>query len=252
MAPRRTHPPASAPSRHPTPGPQPDPRASPSAAARARSASATCDRWRRIARSAMSPLAAAIAWTIAVCSRSERSLPAGEEDGPVLEADDLGHQRPREPARGLVARDLEDPPVQRCVGVRHRHEVAALAVRAHVAEDRAQVAHVLRGRPFRRPPRRQALERGADLDDLDRLLLGDAPDPRAAMAFVLDEAVVLEADQRHADGGAPDAEPAAQVLLDEALARQQVARHDRVAQGPVSVVVDHASSSRLSTRLSTM
>src|SRR3954452_2659255 len=164
---------------------------------------------------------------------------ARQQDRAVLEAHDLRDQEAGQAAHRVVAGDLDDPPVQPRVRVRDGDEVAALALRAHLAKDRAQLAHVLRRRPPGRLARGQALERGTDLEDLDRLALGHTAHARAAVALALDEAVVLEAHERHAHRAAPHAEPARQVLLDEPLARQQVARDDRVAQSLVSVVVDH-------------
>jgi len=78
-------------------------------------------------------------------------------------------------------------------------------------------------------------------EDLSRRLgIGRAAVRMALVRLVLDEAVVLEAHERHPDRRAPEAEPAGEVLLDQALAGQQLARDDRVAQGPVSVVVDQS------------
>ena len=76
----------------------------------------------------------------------------------------------------------------------------------------------------------EALEHGARLDDLDRLLRADQPDAGAAVALVLHEAFVLEPGQRGAYRGAAHAELASHLDLDQALAGLEAAGDDRRAQ----------------------
>ena len=90
-------------------------------------------------------------------------------------------------------------------------EIVGLAQALHVREDALEVLDVRGAGPLGRQACHESLEHGARLQDLHRLALGDEPDPGAAMAFVLHQALVLESHQRrpdqraaHAQGTAPD------------------------------------------------
>ena len=141
----------------------------------------------------------------------------------------------------------------RALGVGDRHEGRRARASASISRRIApQLADVLRRRALRRLARGQCSRARREPRGPTACGVAHAAHARAAVALALDEAVVLEADERHADRAAPQAQPAGEVLLDEALAGQQVARHDRVAQGLVSVVVDHGRTDPgLSTGLST-
>ncbi len=83
-------------------------------------------------------------------------------------------------------------------------------------------------------PDREPFEHGAGLEDLDRFLVRDRPDARAAMRLAHDETLLLQADQRVPHGAARHLERRAHVGLDEARVRRELAAHDRVAEGVVA------------------
>ena len=115
--------------------------------------------------------------------------------------------------------DLENAAVKCGVLVRCAQQIAAVEQATHGGEDRLEVLDVAVLRPHRRVARGQPLEHGAGFEDLDRLALGHEPHPGAAVALVLDEALVLEPRQRGADSRAPHSERPGQLHLDEALVR---------------------------------
>ena len=162
--------------------------------------------------------------------RQRLRAPARGEDRAELEAHELGVQRRGEPDGRLVPGDLEQPTVQAGVDVGHPQEVPGLQQRPHLPQQAAKLGDVVLRRVERGAAHRQALERRARLDDLDRLALGDEADLGAAVALVGDQPVLLETHQRGADRGAAEPEGLAQLGLDQALARLQGARGDGVAQ----------------------
>ena len=133
------------------------------------------------------------------------------------------------------------------VRVRDRQQVTLLAQAAHLLDDAPQLGD----RGFvgveGGVTRRESLERGAGFEDLDRLDLGHASHPGAAVALALHEPVMLEPDERDPHGRASEPEPLAQLLFEQSLTRQQLSVYDRLAQILVTVGPDrqqHLSSVR--------
>ena len=193
----------------------------------------------RIACSAASRSPAAIASTIFSCSASDFCGAAGCEHRAELEADDLRVQ-----ARADVERDLvpEISRMRRC-STALRSDIASSSPRAlellHVLHERLQLARLrLRGAQ-RGVAGGERLERGARLEDLDRLLDGEAPHARAAVALAQREALVAEAQDRAAHRAAAEPEPLRELLLDEPLPGRQLAGDDRVVEGRVGVGLAH-------------
>jgi hypothetical protein len=179
----------------------------------------------------------------AVAGRDRRDDPAvlGErllgaarsEHGAELEADHLGVQAGADVARDGVAGDLEDAPVHDGVALGHREQLAAGPQGLHLVHERHQLARLVLGTPQCGVAGRERLERGACLEDLDRLVDGEAADARAAVALAHDEALVAEAQDRLAHGAAADAEPLRELLLDQPLAGRQLACHDGRVEGGI-------------------
>ena len=163
-----------------------------------------------------------------------RSRAARDQDRAVLVAHGLRAQAVDEPDRGPVAGELEERRVQLGVHVGRAEEVAALeqlTLRARGTPEpgAARVVDALGSLPDRK-----ALEHGARLQDLDGLLVADAPHPRPAVRLAHDEPVLLEADERRAHGAARHVERRRDVRLDEARVGRDVAADDRLAEGVVA------------------
>jgi hypothetical protein len=124
---------------------------------------------------------------------------------------------------------------RRALAFETAEQVASLPQVSHLRDDPAKLVDCVLIGVERGVSCGQALERGAGLEDLDRLALGDAPDARAAMALALDEPVVLKSDKRHAHGRPTEPELRAQVLLEQPLTGQQLSADNRVAQILVTV-----------------
>src|SRR5687767_1872946 len=127
---------------------------------------------------------------------------ARDEDRAVLVAHRLGVQALDETHGGRVAGELEQRGVQLGIHLRRAEEVAileklALTGDAAVETGGAYIVDALGGLPDG-----EALENRASLQDLDRLVVGDAPDACASMRLADDEPVLLEADERGAHGPA--------------------------------------------------
>ena len=191
-----------------------------------------------MASSAASGSRAAIASTISVCSAYERSGRPGKStvrywkrtscELSVLTAA-WPSRGPRSRGSGRAAgRSRSRPPA----GLRARAGSRISATMLAQLGDRGVVG------VQRRVTRRESLERGAGLEDLDRLDLGHASHPGAAVALALHEPVMLEPDERHPHGRASEPEPLAQVLFEQSLARQQLSAHNRLAQILVTVGPD--------------
>ena len=155
------------------------------------STAATLVRCSRIACSAAARSPAAIAATISPCSASDFGGRPGREHGAELEADDLRVQARADVERDLVAGDLEDAPVQDGVALRHREQLARGVQRAPCPSTSDCSSRDLGlGAAQRGVAGRERLERGARLEDLDRLLEREAPHARAAVALAHHEPLV--------------------------------------------------------------
>ena len=133
------------------------------------------------------------------------------------------------------------------VRVRNREQVTAFAEVAHLRDDPPQLGDCAVVGVDGGVTRRESFERGARFEDLDRLDLGDASHPGAAVALALHEPVVLEPDECDPHGRASEPEPLTQLLLEQALTRQQLSAHDRLAKILITVGPDrqaHLSSAR--------
>ena len=140
----------------------------------------------------------------------------------------------------LAGPNPAQPVVQQRVGVRGREQIAGVEQPAHLGEDGAQVVHVLSGGMCGGLANGQPLERGARLQDLDRLGQRNAAHAGAAMGLELHQALVLEPGQRGAHGRAPHAEPPRQIGLHQALVGQQPTGHDRGSQTVLGAVLSGA------------
>src|SRR4051812_35149534 len=89
---------------------------------------------------------------------------------------------------------------------------------------------------LRRLSCRQAFERGARLEDLDRLGVRDMADAGAAMALADDEPLLLEPDEGVANRAARHLKGRGQVGFHEPRVGRDVTAHDRVTK---IVVVAH-------------
>lgn len=199
-----------------------------------RSAAVTLARCVRIARSARCGSCAAIASTISACSWSDcsgRRL----EDRPILKLDQLGPEQRAQARDRLVVRGLDDRPVQPGVCGGHREQVTASVVGRLLSGDPSQRRDVVVAGDERGVVGREALERRARLEDLDRLGLRHEPHARAAIARADDEAVVLEPDQGPPDRRPADAEMVGQVLLDEPCVRRQQPLDDLGSEATVGL-----------------
>ena len=83
-------------------------------------------------------------------------------------------------------------------------------------------------------PDGQAFEHGARLQNLDRLLVRDAPHARAPMRLADDQSVLLEADERRANGAPGHRERRREFGLDESSIRSDVTPDDGLAEGVVA------------------
>ena len=109
-----------------------------------------------------------------------------------------------------------------------RHAVAA-DERIERGQTLPQVVQVgLRRTAFGRKPRRETLERAADLDRGVNVPLVEGIDDEPAGRNSLQQAFLLEPHQRRADGGTGDAEPFDQRELRHALAGLDLAAEDDV------------------------
>jgi len=81
---------------------------------------------------------------------------------------------------------------------------------------------------------REALEDRTHLQDLDGLLVANAPDTRAAMELANDEPVLLETDERGAHGATRHVERRRDVRLDQPRIGGDIAANDGLAEGVVA------------------
>src|SRR5205807_5335159 len=77
------------------------------------------------------------------------------------------------------------------------------------------------------------LEGDPDLLDLERLLVGDQPNPGPAIRLASDQAFLVEPDQGGANAGSTGPEQAGKVCLDQPLVGLEPAADDRVSELPV-------------------
>ena len=128
---------------------------------------------------------------------------------------------------------------------------------AHLCHDVPQLAEAVSGDAVGGPPGQHPFEDGAHLLDLHRLAIRDVPDPRAPVAFELDEAFLVEPDQRRADRGAASPDPLRDRRFDEPLVGMQLAADDRLAElvigvGTGGTALHRLLSKRLSSIMSTI
>src|SRR4051794_39864226 len=166
----------------------------------------------------------------------------GREHGPELEAHDLRVQPAADVARDAVPGDLEDPPVQDGVALRHGQQLAGGVQPLHVGDQPAQLVRLAVGAPLSGVAGGHRLQCGAGLEDLDRLPRGDAAHAAPAFALADPEAVVLETQQRGADRPPLPPQPVGELLLDQPLAGRELAADDRAVQRAVRVRLAHARS----------
>src|SRR5919197_2297516 len=163
-----------------------------------------------------------------------RRRSTGDQDGAVLVPHRLCVQAPDEADSGAVARELEESGMQVGVGVGRAQQVTVLEELALTGETRVKTngARIVDARGG--PADREALEDGTCLQDLDRLLVADAPHASASMRLANDEPVLLQTNERRAHRAARHLECRRDVCLDEAGAGRDVAADDRLTKGVVA------------------
>ena len=137
--------------------------------------------------------------------------------------------------------ELDDRLMERDVRIRVLVQVLGRRRAVKLVEHVAQRADAFIRRVDRGEPRRHALERRADFDDLDDLFLGFPDDEDAAARNGAQEAFLLEQRHRLADRRPADAERAAQLTFVETnflSAAVDVRVHNRFFERRVRLVDD--------------
>src|SRR6186997_1000685 len=131
--------------------------------------------------------------------------------------------------------------MERDVRIRILVQVLRWRSAVELVEHVPQRADAFIGRVERREPRRHALERRADFDDLDDFFLGLSDDEDAATRDGSEEYLLLEPRHRLAERRAADAKRATQLTLVEANFLSlcvDVRSHNRVFERRVHPVAD--------------
>ena len=159
--------------------------------------------------------------------------PSRPQDGPVLEADALRLEVREQPGGSLMIGDLPDPLVKLSIQLRVAKRVGPGHAASHFDEHLAQLAEIGRRGVFSGVSRHQLLEGDPDLLDLERLLVGDQPNPGPAIRLASDQAFLVEPDQGGANAGSTGPEQAGKVCLDQPFVGLEPAADDRVSELPV-------------------
>ena len=167
---------------------------------------------------------------------------ARDEDRAVLVAHRLGVQALDETHGGRVAGELEQRGVQLGVHLRRAEEVARLEELALTGDAAVETSSACLVDALGGLPDGEAFENRASLQDLDGLVVRDAPDACAPMRLADDEPVLLEADERGAHGAARHRECRREVGFDEAGIRREVTADDGRAEGVVARGDRHRSA----------
>ncbi len=133
-----------------------------------------------------------------------------------------------------MAGELQQRRVQVGVRVRCPEEIAVLEELTLPGETCLETGDACIVDSFGGPADGKALENGPRLQDLDRLVVADAPDTRASMGLANDEPILLETDERSANGAARHVKGGREVGLDEAGVRRDVTTDDGPAEGVVA------------------
>jgi 3-hydroxyisobutyrate dehydrogenase-like beta-hydroxyacid dehydrogenase len=162
-----------------------------------------------------------------------RRRSARDQDRAVLVAHRLRVQGVDESDSGRMAGELQQGGVQVGVRVRCPEEIPAVEELTLACETGLETGDAGMLDSSGGLADGEALEDGARLQDLDRLVVTDAPHAGASMRLANDEPVLLETDERRAHGAARHVERRGDVGLDEAGVGSDLTADDCLAEGVV-------------------